>query len=44
VKDNQAVIVKNRGEQRFKSWLGRGGRTDRRSIDNLVDQIRGKTE
>jgi len=44
VEDNKAIIVKNRDENKFMNWLGRGKKRSKRSIDHMVDQFRGRTD
>ena len=44
IEDNKALIVKNRHENQFIKWLGRGNKLNRRSIDHMVDQLRGRTD
>ncbi len=34
----------NRHENQFIKWLGRGNKLNRRSIDHMVDQLRGRTD
>jgi hypothetical protein len=41
---NKALIVKSRDENKFMKWLGRGKKRSRRSIDHMVDQLRGRTD
>ena len=40
---NKALIVKSRRENRFFKWLGRGKRTGKTELDQLVDKIRGRS-
>ncbi len=42
--DNKALIVRSRGENRFMKWLGRGEKQSRRSMDHMIDQLRGRTD
>lgn len=44
VKGNQVLIVKNRRENAFLKWLGRGKGHDKQNIDNMIDKIRGRTD
>jgi len=44
VEGNKALIVKSRDENKFMKWLGRGEKRSRRSIDHMVDQLRGRTD
>lgn len=44
VEGNKAFIVKSRHENQFINWLGRGNKSNRRSIDHTVDQLRGRTD
>jgi AbrB family looped-hinge helix DNA binding protein len=39
---NKALIVKNRRENRFMNWLGRGKRRSKIEIDQMVEEIRGR--
>jgi len=41
---NKALIVKSRRENRFIKWLGRGKRTGKTEVDQIVDQIRGRSD
>lgn len=41
---NEAHIVKNREKNMFLKWLGRGKQRDKKSIDLIVDQIRGRID
>jgi len=42
VEENKALIV--RDENKFMKWLGRREKRSRRSIDHMVDQLRGRTD
>ena len=44
VEGNKTLIVKNRDENKFMKWLGRGGKQSKTSMDRMVDQIRGRTD
>ena len=44
VEDEKPVIVRNRRENRFLKWLGRGNRPDRQGIDRTIAQVRGRTD
>jgi len=44
VEGNKTLIVKNRHENQFMKWLDRGNKLNRRSIDHMVDQLRGRTD
>jgi AbrB family looped-hinge helix DNA binding protein len=44
VEANKPVIVKTGNENRFMKWLGRGVKADRKSIDHMVDRLRGRTD
>lgn len=44
IEGNKALIVKSRDENKFMKWLGRGEKRSRRSIDYMVDQLRGRTD
>ena len=44
IEGNKALIVKSRDENKFMKWLGRGEKRSRRSIDHMVDQLRGRTD
>jgi AbrB family looped-hinge helix DNA binding protein len=41
---DKALIVKNRRENRFMNWLGRGKRRRKMEIDRMVDEIRGRAD
>ena len=41
---NKALIVKSRRENRFIKWLGRGQRMRKMEADQVVDEIRGRTD
>jgi AbrB family looped-hinge helix DNA binding protein len=41
---NKALIVKSRRENRFMNWLGRGKRRGKREIDQMIDEIRGRSD
>ncbi len=41
---NKVLIIKNRRENTFMKWLGRGKRRSRESIDITVNQLRGRTD
>jgi len=41
---NKALIVKSRRENRFLKWLGRGQRMRKMEADQVVDEIRGRTD
>jgi AbrB family looped-hinge helix DNA binding protein len=40
---NKALIVKSRRENRFMNWLGRGRRRSKMEIDQMVEEIRGRS-
>ena len=40
---NKALIVKSRRENRFMNWLGRGKRRSKIEIDQMVEEIRGRS-
>ena len=44
VEGNKALIVKGRHENQFMKWLGRGDKLSRKSIDHMIDQLRGRTD
>ncbi len=44
VEDNKVLIVRSRDENRFIKWLGRGEKQSRKSVDHMVDQLRGRTD
>jgi len=44
VEENKALIVKSRDDNKFMKWLGRREKRSRRSIDHMVDQLRGRTD
>jgi len=44
VEGTKALIVKSRHENQFMKWLGRGNKVNRRNIDYMVDQLRGRTD
>ena len=41
---NKTLIVKSRRENRFMKWLGRGKRRRKMDIDQLVKNIRGRSD
>ena len=41
---NKALIVKSRRENRFMNWLGRGKRRSKIEIDQMVEEIRGRSD
>ncbi len=41
---NKVVLVKNRHENKFMKWLGRGAYQDRQSVDSIIDQLRGRID
>ena len=41
---NKALIVKSRRENRFIKWLGRGQRISKMAADQVVDEIRGRSD
>jgi AbrB family looped-hinge helix DNA binding protein len=41
---NNALIVKSRRENRFMNWLGRGKRRSKKEIDQMVAEIRGRSD
>jgi len=41
---NKALIVRSRRENRFMNWLGRGKRRNKTEIDQMVDEIRGRSD
>lgn len=43
-RNNQVLIVKSRQENRFLKWLGRGKCQNKRNIDLMVEQIRGRND
>jgi AbrB family looped-hinge helix DNA binding protein len=40
---NKALIVRSRRENRFMNWLGRGKRRTKIEVDQIVDEIRGRS-
>ncbi|MEW6667748.1 MAG: AbrB/MazE/SpoVT family DNA-binding domain-containing protein [Thermodesulfobacteriota bacterium] len=44
VQDGRVVVVKSRHENPFMKWLGRGKRRNKRRVDTMIDQIRGRTD
>ena len=40
---NKALIVKNTRENRFMKWLGHGKQRSKKDIDQMVDDIRGRS-
>jgi AbrB family looped-hinge helix DNA binding protein len=42
--DNRVVIVKSRSENKFMRWLGRGKYKDKKNIDLMLDQLRGRVD
>ena len=41
---NKALIVKSRRENRFMNWLGRGKQRSKMEIDQMVEEIRGRSD
>jgi AbrB family looped-hinge helix DNA binding protein len=41
---NKALIVKSRRENKFIKWLGRGKRRPKIETDQMVDEIRGRSD
>ena len=41
--ENKALIVKNTRDNRFMKWLGRGKRRNKIDIDQMVDDVRGRS-
>jgi len=41
---NKALIVKSRRENKFIAWLGRGKRWSKKDIDQMVDDVRGRSD
>jgi hypothetical protein len=41
---NKALIVKSRRENRFIKWLGRGKKRRKMEADQMVDEIRGRSD
>ena len=44
VEGNKVLIVKSRRENRFMNWLGRGKRRSKIEIDQMVEEIRGRSD
>ena len=44
VEGNKALIVKSRRENRFMNWLGRGKQRSKMEIDQMVEEIRGRSD
>ena len=44
VEGSKALIVKTKHENQFMKWLGRGQKTNRKDLDHMVDQVRGRTD
>jgi len=44
VEGNNALIVRSRRENRFMNWLGRGKRRSKKEIDQMVAEIRGRSD
>ena len=42
--DNKAIIVKSTSRNPFMEWLGRGEQRIKEEIDNLIDNVRGRTD
>jgi hypothetical protein len=40
---NKALIVKSRRENRFIKWLGKGKQRTKKDIDQIIDDIRGRS-
>ena len=43
-RENEAHIVKSWEKNIFLKWLGRGKKRDKKSIDLMVDQFRGRID
>jgi AbrB family looped-hinge helix DNA binding protein len=41
---NKALIVKSRRENRFIKWLGCGKRRSKMEADQMIDEIRGRSD
>ena len=41
---NKVLIVKSKRENVFMKWLGRGKRRNKRNIDGMINQLRGRTD
>jgi AbrB family looped-hinge helix DNA binding protein len=41
---NNDLIVKSRRENRIMNWLGRGKRRSKMEIDQMVEEIRGRSD
>ena len=44
VEGNKALIVKSRRENRIMNWLGCGKRRSKMEIDQMVEEIRGRSD
>ena len=42
--ENKVLIVKSRRENSFMKWLGRGKRRGKMDIDQIVNDIRGRSD
>ena len=40
---NKALIIKSRRENRFIKWLGKGKQRTKKDIDQIIDDIRGRS-
>ena len=41
---NKVFIIKSRYENKFMEWLGRGKRRSKRQTDQLIEQVRGRSD
>jgi AbrB family looped-hinge helix DNA binding protein len=41
---NKALIVKSRRENKFIKWVGRGKRRSKEDIDQMFDDVRGRSD
>ena len=41
---NKALIVKSRRENKFIKWVGRGMRRSKKDIDQMFDDVRGRSD
>lgn len=41
---NKVLIVKSRRENKFMNWLGRGKHRSKVEIDQVIDEIRGRSD
>ena len=40
---NQVLIIKSKKKNKFMNWLGRGKHRNKQAIDQMLDQLRDRT-